>query len=197
MVSMVLEEGNPKKLEGPCKEEMDKAIAHFEKELTAVRTGKAHTSLVEDLKVEAYGSTMKLKELASIAAPDVNIITIQPWDQSVITDIEKAVATSHLGVNPQVDGHLIRIQLPQMTSVRRDELVKLVGKKSEDAKVAIRNVRKEVLNVIRDAEKGKTISEDFSKRLSKLLQDITDKYVAQIVELGDKKTGSFKNFFKK
>jgi ribosome recycling factor len=195
MISMVLEEGNPKKLETPCKQEMDKAIVHFEKELTAIRTGKAHTSLVDTLKVEAYGSTMQLKELASVAAPDTNIITVQPWDQSVIGDIEKAIATSHLGVNPQVDGHLIRITLPQMTAARREELIKLVGKKAEDAKVAIRNVRKDVLNVIRDSEKkSKTISEDFSKRLSKLLQDITDQYVTQIVALSDKKQGNLKSF---
>lgn len=195
MISMTLEEGNPKKLETPCKQEMDKAIVHFEKELTAIRTGKAHTSLVDSLKVEAYGSTMLLKELASVAAPDTNIITIQPWDQSVIGDIEKAITTSHLGVNPQVDGHLIRITLPQMTSERREELIKLVNKKSEDAKVAIRNVRKDVLNVIRDSEKkSKVISEDFSKRLSKLLQDITDQYVAQINSLSDKKQANLKSF---
>lgn len=195
MISIVLEEGNPKKLETPCKQEMDKAIVHFEKELTAIRTGKAHTSLVETLKVECYGSTMQLKELASIAAPDTNIITIQPWDQSVIGDIEKAITTSHLGVNPQVDGHLIRITLPQMTSARREELIKLVSKKAEEAKVAIRNVRKDVLNVIRDSEKkSKTISEDFSKRLSKLLQDITDQYVAQINALSDKKQSNLKTF---
>jgi len=194
MNAIILEEGNPKKLETPCKEEMNKAITHFEKELTAVRTGKAHTSLVEDLKVECYGSTMKLKELASIAAPDVNIITILPWDQSVINVIEKAISTSHLGVNPQVDGHLIRITLPQMTSARRDELVKLVNKKSEDAKVAIRSIRKDMLNIIRDNEKKKEISEDFSKRLAKLLQDITDSYVAQITELSNKKQENLKSF---
>lgn len=194
MNAIMLEEGNPKKLETPCKEEMNKAITHFEKELTAVRTGKAHTNLVEDLKVECYGSVMKLKELASIAAPDVNIITIQPWDQSVINDIEKAITASHLGVNPQVDGHLIRITLPQMTSARRDELVKLVNKKAEDAKVAIRSVRKDMLNIIRDNEKKKEISEDFSKRLTKLLQDITDSYVAQVTELGNKKQANLKSF---
>lgn len=194
MASIILEENNPKKLEVPCKDEMSKAITHFEKELTAVRTGKAHTSLVEDLKVECYGSSMKLKEVASIAAPDSNIITIQPYDQSVTSDIEKAITTSHLGVNPQVDGHIIRITLPQMTSARRDELVKVVGKKSEDAKVAIRNVRKDMLNIIRDNKKSKTISEDFEKRLMKLLQELTDKFVAQIVDLSNKKEANLKSF---
>jgi ribosome recycling factor len=194
MSSIILEEGNPKKLEAPCKQEMDKSITHFEKELTAVRTGKAHTSLVEDLRVECYGSTMKLKEVASIAAPDTNIITIQPYDQSVTSDIEKAITSSHLGINPQVDGHIIRITLPQMTSARREELVKVVGKKTEDAKVAIRNIRKEMMNAIRDNKKSKTISEDFEKRLMKLLQDITDKFVAQIVELGNKKEANLKSF---
>jgi len=194
MSSIILEEGNPKKLEAPCKQEMDKAITHFEKELTAVRTGKAHTSLVEDLRVECYGSSMKMKEVASIAAPDTNIITIQPYDQSVTSDIEKAITSSHLGINPQVDGHIIRITLPQMTSARREELVKVVGKKTEDAKVAIRNVRKEMVNAIRDNKKSKAISEDFEKRLMKLLQDITDKFVAQIVELSNKKEANLKSF---
>ena len=194
MNSILLEEGNPKKLETPCKQEMDKAIVHFEKELAAIRTGKAHSSLVEDIKIECYGgSFMKLKEIASIAAPDVNMITVQPWDQSLIHSIEKGLSTSHLGVNPQIDGHIIRIQLPQMTAARREELSKVVSKKVEDCKVALRNIRKDMLNVIRDNEKSKTISEDFVKRLTKLLQDITDKYTDQAVEISNKKQASLKS----
>jgi ribosome recycling factor len=193
MISIVLEEGNPKKLETPCKQEMDKAIVHFEKELAAIRTGKAHTSLVDTLKVECYGSTMVIKELASVATPDTNIITIQPWDKSVVGDIEKAIANSHLGVNPQVDGNVIRITLPQMTADRREKLIKLVNEKAEDGKITVRNIRKDVVNIIREGEKKKLVSEDFSKKLSKLLQDITDQYIAQISTLADKKQASLKS----
>jgi len=193
MISIVLEEGNPKKLETPCKQEMDKAIVHFEKELAAIRTGKAHTSLVDTLKVECYGSTMAIKELASVATPDTNIITIQPWDKSVVGDIEKAIANSHLGVNPQVDGNVIRITLPQMTADRREKLIKLVSEKAEDGKITVRNIRKDVVNIIREGEKKKLVSEDFSKKLSKLLQDITDQYIAQISTLADKKQASLKS----
>jgi ribosome recycling factor len=194
MSSILLEEGNPKKLETPCKLEMDKAIVFFEKELAAIRTGKAHSSLVEDIKVECYGgATMKLKEIASIAAPDTNMITVQPWDVSLMHSIEKAISTSHLGVNPQIDGNLLRIQLPQMTAARREELSKVVSKKAEDCKVALRNIRKDMQNIIRDNEKSKTISEDFVKRLTKLLQDITDKYVDQATDISNKKQANLKS----
>lgn len=194
MIQLSLEENVSKPFETATKTEMDKAVRHFEKDLTTVRTGKAHPSLVEDIRAEVYGSSMSLREVASIAAPDTNMITIQPWDKSIVANIEKAIMTSHLGITPQTDGDLIRIELPRMSNERRDELAKLVNKKIEDAKVAIRNVRKDFVNLIRDGEKKKDISEDFAKRLSKILQDITDSYINMIDTTGDKKKADLKSF---
>ncbi len=190
----ILEENNIKPFDLSISTEMDKAIKHFDKDLGSINTGKASASMVEDLKVDCYGNTMILRELASINTPDINMIAIQPWDKSVISNIEKAIMASHLGLTPQTVGDVIRLELPPMSGSRREELAKIVGKKIEDAKVAIRNIRKDFGNVIRDNEKSKTISEDFSKRLTKSLQDFTDKFIAQIDVLGEKKKKDLKSF---
>lgn len=193
MTPFIIEEGNLKGFEKPVSAEMDKALAHCEKELAGVRTGKAQVSMIEDLKVECYGgSFMKLREVASLAAPDVNMLTIQPWDKGLLSDIERAISTSHLGLNPIVDGDMIRLEIPRMTTSRRDELIKVVGQKIETSKIDIRNIRKDIQNIIKDAQKGKKISEDFEKRLSKTLQDFTDKYVEKIDMLGEKKKNELK-----
>ena len=130
---------------------------------------------------------MTLKELATLGAPDARLLTIQPWDKSIISEIEKAVLASELGASPVNDGTLIRIQLPQMSASRRDELVKLLNKKTEECKVGVRNVRKEFHNEVRDAEKKKIISEDFAKRLMDLLQKVTDSFIAKVDQMNDKK----------
>ncbi len=192
MTPFILEEGNLKSLEKPLLVEMDKSIAHLDKELATVRTGKASIGMIELLKVECYGSTMNLKDIASLTAADVNLLTIQPWDKSLMHDIERAINASHLGLVPKVDADMIRLEVPRMSTERREELAKLVGKKIEDAKINIRNIRKDSQNIIRDAEKGKKVSEDFAKRLSKLLQDITDKYTEKADNLGNKKTAELK-----
>ena len=167
-ISIIIEENNLKSLEKPLGTEMDKAIIHFEKELAGIRTGKAQIGMIEEIKVECYGnSIMNLKEVASLAAPDINMLTVQPWDKGILQDIEKAITASHLGVNPIIDGDIIRLELPRMTTTRREELGKLVGKKIEDSKINIRNIRKDFQNFIKDAQKAKKISEDFEKRLSK------------------------------
>lgn len=187
-----LEENNIKAFDTAVVAEMDKALKHYEKDLSTVNTGKASTSMVEDLKVECYGNMMILRELASISTPEANMITIQPWDQGAVGPIEKAILASHLGLTPNTQGNLIRLELPPMSGSRREELTKVVSKKTEDAKIAIRNVRKDVGNVIKDNEKKKTISEDFAKRLTKSLQDLTDKFTAQIDLLGEKKKKDLK-----
>ena len=189
----ILEENNIKPFDLSVAAEMDKAIKHFEKDLSSVNTGKASTNMVEDLKVECYGNMMILRELASISTPDTNMIAIQPWDKSVVNSIEKAILASHLGITPQTVGDVIRLELPPMSGSRREELTKLVSKKAEDAKVAIRNIRKDVGNVIKDNEKKKTISEDFTKRLTKSLQDFTDKFTAQVDVLCEKKKKDLKS----
>jgi len=188
MKNLVLTENEPKPFETAMHDEMSQAIKHLERELVKIRTGRAHTSLVEDILVACYGGApMPLKQVASLAAPDVRLITIQPWDKGVLGDIEKAIANSQVGIKPLNDGDMIKLVLPEMSSSRRDELVKILGKKVEECKVAIRNVRKEFNNFIRDAKKDKKISENFFNRLSDVLQKITDTYVESAEKLGTKK----------
>lgn len=193
MTPFLIEEGNIKSFEKIVTTEMEKALAHFEKELASVRTGKAQVTMIEDLKAECYGGTMmRLKDIASLAAPDVNMLTIQPWDKSVISDIERAINASQLGLTPIVDGDMIRLEIPRMTTARREELTKVVGQKIETSKIDIRNIRKDVQNIVKDAQKGKKISEDFEKRLSKSLQDMTDNFVGKIDAQGEKKKHELK-----
>lgn len=173
---IILEENSIDSLRIPMESEMQKAIKHLEHELVKIRTGRAHTALVEDLVVDYYGQHMPLKALASIAAPESRLITIQPWDVAAINAIESAIVSSDLGLTPINDGKLIRLQLPHMTNARREELLKVLGKKIEECKVCIRNVRKEFNNLIRDAKQSKKISENFFNRLSDQLQVITEKF---------------------
>ena len=187
-MNIKIEEMNIKAFENSIKPEMDGALKHFEKDITAIRTGKAQSSLVEDLKVECYGTSFSnLKDIASIATPNTSLITIQPWDTGLVAAIEKALLNSQLGVTPQTDGNLIRVELPKMSVERREELIKLLGKKLETAKVSIRNIRKDIQNLIRDKEKSKAVSEDFVKRLNKALQDITDNFTNLIDAAAAKK----------
>lgn len=187
MEAFVFTEGNTKDFEVALKGEMDGPIKHFEKELSTIRTGRASAALVENIPVECYGQVMTLKGLATISTPDARLIVIQPWDKSIINDIEKALQNSNIGVNPVNDGEVVRLQLPQMSSARRDELVKVLSKKSEDSRIGVRNIRKEYHNQIRDTEKKHGISEDFAKRLSDLLQKITDEFIGKIDSIQKKK----------
>lgn len=187
MVEIAFQEGDLKSFENPLKEHMEKPIKHYEKELASIRTGRASITLLENIKVEAYGQFMGLKELATLSAPDARLLMIQPWDKSVLGEIEKAVAASDLGAAPINDGNVIRIQLPQMSASRRDELIKLLGKKTEEGKVGVRNVRKEFHNALREAEKKKTVSEDFAKRLSDSLDKVTNSFIDRIQQMHTKK----------
>ncbi|OGT35257.1 MAG: ribosome recycling factor [Gammaproteobacteria bacterium RIFCSPHIGHO2_12_FULL_37_14] len=167
--------------------EMDKHLKHFQKELLTIRTGRANSSLVEDLLVDCYGSKMRLKELGSITTPEARLIVIQAWDKSILSDIEKAISTSDLGLNPINNGDLIRIQLPMMSSERRDELTKILHKKLEECRSHIRNCRKDFQNSVRDSEKKKAISEDFAKQLLEILQKETDRFIAEAEKISTKK----------
>lgn len=187
MEEIAFQEGDSKSFEALVKQEMEKPIKHFEKELLSIRTGRASTAMLENVKVESYGQVMPLRDLATLAAPDARLLTIQPWDKSVIGEIEKALLVSDLGATPVNDGTIIRIQLPQMSASRRDELVKLLGKKTEECKVNIRNIRKDFHNEVRDADKKHIISEDFAQKLSDLLQKITDSFIAKADQMHDKK----------
>lgn len=187
-LNIVLVENDIKSFQGPMEAEMDKPIKHFERELLKVRTGRAHTSLIEDIPVEAYGQeATPLKNMAALAAPDARLLTIQPWDTNILGAIEKAINMSDLGLTPVSDGKFIRLRLPEMSTARREELVKVLGKKAEECKVAIRNIRKEFNNVIRDAKKDKVISENFFSRLEDVLQKVTDAFIDKTEVLRKKK----------
>ena len=174
---------------------MDKAIKHLDRELIKIRTGRAHTALVEDLQVSVDGQpAVALKTLALLSAPDTRLITIQPWDKNIISEIEKAITESDIGISPANDGDLIRLRLPEMSSTRRDELVKILGKKAEEAKIAIRNVRKDFHNLVRDAKKDKVISENFFNRLNDVLQKVTDTFVEKAEQMRVKKKKRFYQF---
>lgn len=173
-----LVEGAPtKQFEKDIETEMDLHMKHFEKELLKIRTGRAHPSMIEDVKVSSYNSFMPLKEIAAISAPDAALLVVQPWDKANIAEIEKALSGSDLGLTPMNDGNIIRIQLPKMSSNRREDLVKALCQKLEACKVAVRNVRKDVHNLIRETEKSKKISEDYARRLQDSLQKVTDKFI--------------------
>ena len=188
MIGFTLNETiNPKTFEKTVEGEMVTHIKHFEKELIKIRTGRAHTSLLEDIKVSCYGTVMPLRDVAVLSAPDVNLLIIQPFDTSIIAEIEKALTSSDLGLTPANDGAIIRIALPRMSSARREDLTKVLNKKLEECKIALRNVRKDVLNLIRDSEKTKKVSEDLSRRLQDALQKVTDKVTAQADTLSAKK----------
>jgi ribosome recycling factor len=189
MKEFVLVENDVKGFEKAMTQEMEKPIKHFEGELIKIRTGRAHTSLVEDISVTTYYSPtpMPLKNLAALAAPDARLLTIQPWDVAIINDIEKAIINSDLGVTPVNDGKIIRIQLPQMSSNRRDELIKILSKKLEDCKVSIRNVRRDFHEIVRTGKKDKKISEDFHNRLDDSLKKVTDAIIEKVDQMAKKK----------
>ena len=188
-IEVILVENDIKSFQKPMEAEIEKPIKHLEGELIKIRTGRAHTSLIENIPVSAYGQeAMALKGLAVLGAPDVRLLTVQPWDTTIIADIEKAIISSDLGITPNNDGKIIRLQLPQLSGTRREELLKILGQKVEECKIAIRNIRKDFKNLIVDAKKNKTISENFYNRLSDVLQKITDKYCDLADQMEKKKT---------
>lgn len=193
MAELKLTDQNTKEFEKVLQGEMDKVVKHFERDLLTIRTGRAHPSLIEDIKVTVYGGTpMRLKEISSITTPEPRLLVVQPWDAGVINDIEKALTNSDLGLSPANDGAYIRITLPEMSTQRREELAKLLGKKTEDNRISIRNVRKNFHNLIRDAQKDKDISEDHGRRLSDILQKITDMFIDKINDMSSKKEKEIK-----
>lgn len=192
MINLKLTDNNIREFEQSVNVEMDKSVKHFERELITIRTGRAHPSMVEALKVPCYSTIKNLKEIALISAPESKMIVIEPWDKGLIPDIEKAIGNSDLGITPHNDGNLIRLRLPEISTSRRDDLVKVLHKKLEDARIAIRNVRKDYHNLIRDTEKAKKISEDHTRRLNDMLQKITDKFIGVVEQMALKKENEIK-----
>ncbi len=183
----ISEGGSHKQFEKDVESHMSKQIEHFTKEISKLRTGRANPSMVEELRINAYGSLMSLKEIAAISAPEAQLLVIQPWDKSLIVEVEKAIMNSDLNLNPRNDGNVIRIQIPPMSKERRQDLIKVLHQKLEGCKVAIRNTRKDILNFIRDKEKSKDISEDTSKRIQDVLQKITNNSITQAEQISQKK----------
>jgi ribosome recycling factor len=166
-----------------AEQKMKKAIRILKEELSHIRTGRASTALVENIKVEYYGAPTPLKEIASISIPEADLIVIQPWDKNSVNDVEKAIWKEDIGLTPNNDGNVIRLSIPPMTEERRKEIAKSVKKVTESSKVAIRNVRREINDKIKKMEKSSEISEDQSKELFKEIQDLTDNYIKEIDDI--------------
>ncbi len=166
---------------------MQSAVSALDREMDTIRTGRARPSLVEGLKVEYYGTPTPLNQLATINAPEPRLITIQPWDKTQLGTIEKAIQKSDLGLTPTNDGNLIRLVIPQLNEERRKELVKVVHKKAEDGRVAVRNVRRDALDHLRKLQHDKQITDDDERHAQERLQKITDKYVAEVDKHGHTK----------
>lgn len=170
-----------------AKQEFEQVIEHLNKELQNVRSGRANASMVEGLLVEAYGSMMELKGLASVSVPDAKTIQIEPWDKNVVKDIEKAIQASSLGLNPNVAGTTIRLIMPPMTEENRKSLVKIVGQKAEQARIGLRNVRENIREQISSQEKEKVISEDEKFRLQEQLDKVITEFNERIEALVSEK----------
>ncbi len=168
-------------------EKMDKSLDAFRQELTKIRTGRASLSMLDGIKVEAYGSSMPLNQVGSLTIPESRQIVIQPWDPQVMPGIEKAILKSDLGVNPVNDGKVIRINIPQLTEERRKEFVKVVKKIAEEYRVAVRNHRRDAIDTLKKQKKNKEISEDEQFKLQDEAQKETDSYIAKIDEVAIEK----------
>jgi ribosome recycling factor len=163
-----------------AKEKMDKAVQAFTRELATIRAGRANPSLLEKITVDYYGMPTPIIQLASISVPEARLLVIQPYDKSVIKDIEKAILSSDLGLTPSNDGSVIRITIPPLTEERRRELVKLVKKYSEEAKVAVRNIRRDANDELKKLEKNGEITEDELRGYTDDIQELTDDHIAKI-----------------
>jgi ribosome recycling factor len=159
---------------------MVKALESFKRDLTRVRTGRASLALLDDIRVDYYGTPTPLNQVGALAVPEPRLITIQPWEKNLIGEIEKAILKSDLGLNPSSDGQIIRLVFPPLTEERRKEMVKQVKRMGEDAKIAVRNARREGNDALKKLEKEKNISEDELKRGEKEIQEVTDDFVARV-----------------
>ncbi len=167
--------------------DFEKSVNHFKEELNQLRTGRASAALVENIPVDYYGARSPLKQVASITVPEPKIIVISPWDKSQLAGIEKGIRESQLNLNPVNDGQIIRVVIPALTEERRKELVKILNKKSEEARIAVRQCREEIWEEIQEAEKESLISEDDKFSGKNKLQNIVDEYNRKIEEIRGKK----------
>jgi len=170
-----------------CEGGMKKAVDSFKRDLQKIRTGRANTSMLDGIKVDYYGTPTPVNQVATVQVVDARLITVKPWEKNMIPVIDKAIRASDLGINPVADSELVRLPIPPLTQERRKDLAKTVGKQTEEARVAVRSARRDAMEMIKDAEKEKQISEDERKKGEKTIQDLTDRYIAQVEDIAKAK----------
>lgn len=166
---------------------MKKTLESTQKDLTGIRTGRATPSILDAVKVDCYNSKMPIKQVANVSTPDKRLLVIQPWDRNLIKDIEKAIVKANLGLTPTIDGAVIRLPIPQLTEERRKQLVKVVKKRGEDGKIALRNIRRDANEKIKKMKNNGECSEDDMKRGQEKIQKLIEKYTKELDELIDTK----------
>ncbi|MDO5715014.1 MAG: ribosome recycling factor [Tissierellia bacterium] len=166
-----------------CENRMKKTITSLSEDLQSIRAGRANPSLLDRLTVEYYGQVTPLNQVAGISAPEARLLVIQPWDATLIPEIEKAIQKSDLGIHPSNDGKVVRLAIPQLTEERRRDLTKIVRKNAENAKISIRNIRRDAMDEIKAAEKSKEITEDERHSHEDTIQDLTDEYIKKIDDI--------------
>jgi ribosome recycling factor len=171
-----------------AEERMKKALEGTRRELSGIRTGKASPALLDTVRVEAYGQAMSLKEVAQISAPEARLLVVQPWDKALVKAVSRAISQAELGLNPTDDGAVVRVPIPTLTEERRRDMVKLVGKLTEEGRVHVRQVRHDVNKDIKHKQDDGSLAEDDGKRLTADVQKLTDRYIALLDELLKKKT---------
>jgi ribosome recycling factor len=166
---------------------MKKAVDSFKRDLQKIRTGRANAAMLDGIKVDYYGTPTPVNQVSTVQVVDARLITVKPWEKSMLQVIDKAIRASDLGINPVADSELVRLPIPPLTQERRKELAKVVNKQTEEARVAVRSARRDAMDMIKDAEKEKQITEDNRKDGEKKIQDLTDKYIAAIDDIAKAK----------
>ena len=169
------------------KTKMDGSVQHLEKEFQTIRTSRANPSMLENIFVDAYGAKTPLSQLGNISSPDSSMLTVQVWDSSLIKNIENAILESNLGINPQIDGSLIRLPIPKLSEERRSELTKIASQYAENSKISIRNVRRDFIEIKKNEKKNWVLSEDELKKFLTEAQNYTDNYIANIDKILEQK----------
>ena len=170
-----------------AEEGMKKALESFKRDLQKIRTGRANTAMLDGIKVDYYGTPTPVNQVATVQVVDARLITVKPWEKNMIPVIDKAIRASDLGINPVADAELVRLPIPPLTQERRRDLAKSVGKQTEEARVAVRAARRDAMDMIKDAEKEKQVTEDERKLGEKRVQDLTDKYIASVDDIAKAK----------
>jgi len=166
---------------------MKKAIDSFKRDLQKIRTGRANAAMLDGIKVDYYGTPTPVNQVSTVQVVDARLITVKPWEKAMLPVIDKAIRASDLGINPVSDSELVRLPIPPLTQERRRDLAKTVNKQTEEARVAVRSARRDAMDMVKDAEKDKQITEDERKNGEKKIQDLTDKYIAMLDDLAKAK----------